>query len=202
VLVFWNERLVLLAVPKTGTTALEGALAPRAAMVLRDPPRLKHVPLYRFRRLVLPLLEAAGGTGWETVAAVREPVDWLASWWRYRGRDEIATSRNSTRGASFEEFVRDYARERPPPRAAVGSQARFVGDGKGAVEVDHLFRYEEFERLTGFLEARLGALPRLGRLNVSPPGAAELSAEGLAALRAARPAEFAVWAAAGSSAPK
>ena len=27
-LVFWAEKLVFLAVPKTGTTALEGALAP------------------------------------------------------------------------------------------------------------------------------------------------------------------------------
>ena len=50
-LVFWKERLVFLAVPKTGTTALEGALAPKAALVFRDPPILKHTPLYRYRRL-------------------------------------------------------------------------------------------------------------------------------------------------------
>ena len=51
-LVFWKELLVFLAVPKTGTTALEGALAPNAALVFRDPPILKHTPLYRYRRLV------------------------------------------------------------------------------------------------------------------------------------------------------
>ena len=41
-LVFWKENLVFLAVPKTGTTAIEGALSPYAAMVLRDPPQIKH----------------------------------------------------------------------------------------------------------------------------------------------------------------
>ena len=69
-LVFWKERLILLAVPKTGTTALEGALAPRAQFVLRDPPQIKHAPLYRARRFVVPLIEAAGGEGFETVAEV------------------------------------------------------------------------------------------------------------------------------------
>ncbi len=73
-LVFWKERLVLLAVPKTGTTALEGALAPRASVVMRDPPTVKHAPLYRYRRFVEPLLKASGGEGFETVAVVREPV--------------------------------------------------------------------------------------------------------------------------------
>jgi hypothetical protein len=51
-LVFWKENLVLLAVPKTGSTALQGALAPRASMVFRDPPKLKHAPCYRYRRFL------------------------------------------------------------------------------------------------------------------------------------------------------
>lgn len=44
-LVFWKENLVFLAVPKTGTTAIEGALALHAAMVLCEPPQIKHAPL-------------------------------------------------------------------------------------------------------------------------------------------------------------
>ncbi|NVK06748.1 MAG: gamma-glutamyl kinase, partial [Marivivens sp.] len=101
-LVFWNEKLVFLAVPKTGTTAIEGALAPRAQAVFRDPPILKHTPYYRYKRFVLPMLEKAGAEGLQTVAVVRHPIDWLSSWYRYRNRDDLVGSKNSTRGITFD----------------------------------------------------------------------------------------------------
>ena len=41
---FW-DFIIFLTVPKTGTTAIEGALAPHAAIVLREPPQIKHAPL-------------------------------------------------------------------------------------------------------------------------------------------------------------
>jgi hypothetical protein len=198
VLVFWKERLVLLAVPKTGTTALEGALAPRAAIVMRDPPTVKHAPLYRYRRFVEPMLAASGGEGFETVAVVREPVSWLSSWYRYRQRDDIAGHRNSTRGVSFDGFVTEYAKGKPASFAAVGSQAKFVSEGDGTVGVTHLFRYEEGERLMAFLTERLGALGReLPRLNVSPAMEVALSPEVEARLREKCAAEFSVWERAG-----
>ncbi len=198
-LVFWKERLVLLAVPKTGTTALEGMLAPRAAMVLRDPPTLKHAPLYRYRRFVEPLIAAAGGEGFATVAVVREPVSWLSSWYRYRHRDELAGHANSTRGVSFDEFVREYTKGKPAPFAALGSQAKFVCDPEGRVGVTHLFRHEEPERLMAFLDERLGPVGRaLPRLNVSPVMELTLSADSRALLQRKCPEEFSVWAQAGA----
>ncbi|NAZ36876.1 sulfotransferase family protein [Rubellimicrobium sp. CFH 75288] len=196
-LVFWRERLVLLSVPKTGTTALEGALHGRASLVTRMAPTLKHLPFTGYRTLVLPLLEAAGARDFRSVAVVRHPVSWLSSWYRYRQREEIAGQPNSTRGLTFDDFVRDYASDAPPPHAAVGSQAKFVRTVRGRIGVDHLFRYEEPERLLAFLEERLGPLPPLPRANVSPVLETPLSAEGEALLRAARPEEFEVWEAAG-----
>lgn len=200
-LVFWKERLVLLAVPKTGTTALEGALAPRASLVLRDPPQVKHAPLFRYRRLVAPLL-AASGSGpdlgpFETVAVVREPVDWLGSWWRYRSRPDLAGRPNSTAEVGFDAFVAEYCRDRPAPFAAVGFQARYVFGEDGAVGVTHLFRHEEPERLRRFLEERLRVRLELPRLNASPPREGALSPGTLARLRATRPDEFRAWEMAG-----
>jgi hypothetical protein len=199
VLVFWKERLVLLAVPKTGTTALEGALAPRAALVLRDPPQVKHAPLYRYRRFVEPLLATAGRAEFETVAVLREPVSWLGSWFRYRTRDDVAGRPTSTRGMSFDAFVEEYCKDRPAAFAQVGQQARFVLNEDGTQGATHLFRYEEPERLHAFLSERLGLRLDLPRLNVSPEMAVSLSPEVEARLRAARPQEFAVWAMAGGA---
>jgi hypothetical protein len=198
-LVFWKERLVLLAVPKTGTTALAAALAPRAAVVLRDPPGLKHASLSRYRRHVLPMLKAAGGKDFETVALVREPVSWLSSWYRYRHREDIAGQPQSTREISFDDFARAYAAERSAPFAAVGSQARFVSDGKNGISVTHLFRYEDQERILAFLAARLGPLPdAMPRRNVSPMMDVTLSQETETLLRERCAAEFTVWEMAGS----
>ncbi|MBI1418191.1 MAG: gamma-glutamyl kinase [Limimaricola sp.] len=192
-LVFWKEGLVFLAVPKTGTTALEGALAPRASMVLRDPAHLKHSPVYRYRRFLHPFFKQAGGQEMETLAVIREPVDWLASWYRYRHREDLAGHPNSTRGHSFDDFVGEYIKGKPAPWAEVGSQARFLQDGEGKQGVTYLFRYEAQPRLIAFLEERLGMQITLPRLNVSPPVDVALSPGVEARLRRKCAADFAFW---------
>ena len=40
-IVFSKARLVMLSVPKTGSTAYQAALAPLASMVVRDPPETR-----------------------------------------------------------------------------------------------------------------------------------------------------------------
>lgn len=192
-LVFWKENLVLLAVPKTGTTALEGALAPRASMVLRDPPQLKHAPCYRYKRFLRPFFVQAGGQTPELMAVVRHPVDWLGSWYRYRSRDDLAGHPNSTRGVSFDDFVREYCKGRPAPFAAVGSQAKFLRINDGDIGVDHLFRYEAWGKVTGFLEDRLNMTIALKQKNVSPVMPLTLSPDVATMLRDKRAEEFAIW---------
>ena len=193
-LVFWDQRLVLLSVPKTGSTALEGALAPDAAIVLRNPPALKHAPVYRYRRFFQPMLiQGAGSSGLETLAVVREPIDWLSSWYRYRHRDELSGHENSTRGINFDEFVLEYMKDDPAPLAAVGSQAKFLQDENGSLGVNHLFRYEAQPALLAFLEARLGRTITLNRRNVSPKLPVTLTTAVETRLRETRAPEFAVW---------
>lgn len=193
-LVFWKENLVFLAVPKTGTTAIEGALAPQAAVVFRDPPILKHTPLYRYRRFVAPLLDKAGDASrLETLAVVRHPLDWLSSWYRYRHREEIAGQPNSTRGLTFDEFVLEYCRGKPAPFAAVGSQAKFLKDIKDGAGVDHLFQYENQSDLIKFLETRLNRKIDLPTKNVSPKIETPVLSSTVAKLEKNRPEEFLIW---------
>jgi hypothetical protein len=195
-LVFWKEKLVFLAVPKTGTTALEGALAPRASLVLRDPPILKHCPVYRYRRFLEPFLAQAGDQTLETLAVIRNPVDWLSSWYRYRHRDDLKGHPNSTQGISFDTFVTEYAKGKPAPFAAVGSQAKFVQGQDGVTVVTHIYRYEAQDKLIDFLQDRLSVRINLPRLNVSPQMELTLSPDIRARLEQKCPSEFAVWEAA------
>ena len=46
--IFSRYNLVLLAVPKTGSTALEVALGQEADGRFGSPPEMKHLPLYRY----------------------------------------------------------------------------------------------------------------------------------------------------------
>jgi hypothetical protein len=173
VLVFWDERLAFLATPKTGSTAIAAALESLAAVSIQRPPLLKHTTVHRYRRFIGPYLEAASKDTFTVVAMMREPRDWLGSWYRLRQREETAPA-NSTAGMSFDEFVRAWCQDPRPAFADVGSQARFLRPRQG-VGVDRLFRYEEIDTFVHFLEDRLGCEIILPRLNVSPPGATDLS---------------------------
>lgn len=192
-LVFWKENLVLLAVPKTGSTALEGALAPRASMVLRDPPELKHAPCYRYKRFLKPFFAQAGGQKPELMAVVRHPVDWLGSWYRYRTRPDLIGHENSTIDISFDDFVLEYCKGNPASFANVGSQNKFLRINEGEIGAQHLFQYEQWDKVIGYLEHRLQMTITLKQKNVSPVMGLTLSPQAEAKLRDKRPEEFEVW---------
>ena len=192
-LVFWKENLVLLAVPKTGSTALQGALAPRASMVFRDPPEIKHAPCYRYKRFLKPYFVQAGGQKPELMAIVRNPVDWLGSWYRYRTREELIGHENCTRDISFNDFVLEYCKGQPAPFANVGSQNKFLRINDGDIGAQHLFQYEQWDKVIAYLEDRLEFKITLKQKNVSPTMNLTLSAEVEEKLREKRAVEFEVW---------
>ncbi|MCT4685562.1 MAG: gamma-glutamyl kinase [Roseicyclus sp.] len=198
-LVFWKARLVVLAVPKTGTTALEAALAPHADALIRNPPEKKHVTARRYRNQLAPFLENRGNRPLELMAVIREPRDWLGSWYRYRARDQIAGTPASTAGLSFDRFVEGWLSTPEPKFARVGRQSRFVADEDGAVIVDHLFRYEALEEAVAFLQDRLGRRIDLPRRNVSPPAALSLDPALETRLRREAAADFDLWASLGGA---
>jgi hypothetical protein len=190
-LVFWEERLAFLATPKTGSTAIAAALESLATVSVQRPPLLKHTTVHRYRRFIGPYLEAASKDTFTVVALMRDPRDWLGSWYRYRQR-EGTDPEKSTRGMTFDAFVRAWCNDPRPDFADVGSQERFLRPRQG-VGVDRLFRYEEIETFVQFLEERLGCEIILPRLNVSPPGATELTAETLALMQEVAADDYAMY---------
>lgn len=193
-LIFWQQRLVLLATPKTGSTALSVALESLAAIAVQRPPALKHTTAQRFRRFLAPYLETASGERFDVVALMREPQDWLGSWYRFRQRDEITGSEKSTGGLTFDQFVTDYMARPQPSYAQLGTQARFLSLADGTLGVDKLFCYEDIGRFVSFLEARLDFEIVLPRVNVSPKGETRLSAPLAAQLRGHLAEDFALYA--------
>ena len=192
-LVFWKEKLVFLSVPKTGTTAYQKALSSRADIVVNDPPELKHAPLYRYNRFFRPMFEKVGGSDIETLAAIREPISWLGSWYRYRRRPFMKGHPNATHDIDFDTFVEGYLMGKPPGYANVGSQAKFLEARPNGTVVTHLFQYEAQAFLQSFLENRLSLNLDLARENVSPEMDLNLSPAVERRLRRKCAPEFELW---------
>jgi hypothetical protein len=190
-LVFWEQRLAFLATPKTGSTAIAAALESLAAVSIQRPPLLKHTTVHRYRRFIGPYLEAASKDAFTLVALMREPKDWLGSWYRFRQREETDAGK-STRGISFDDFVQAWCQDQRPDFADVGSQGKFLRPRQG-VGVDRLFRYEDIGTFVHFLEDRLGCEIILPRLNVSPTGETQLSAGTEALLRDFAAEDYALY---------
>ncbi|MEO6301068.1 MAG: sulfotransferase family 2 domain-containing protein [Paracoccaceae bacterium] len=191
-LVFWRQRLVFLATPKTASTSIESALAPLAAVVVLRPPQLKHTNAHKYQRQVAPFLGDAKGTDFALTALMREPLDWLGSWYRYRQRPEEVPEK-TTGAMTFDAFVQAYCQGDQPEFAKVGNQANFLAPN-GHRQVDYIFRYERMGDFVGFLEKRLGTKINLPRENVSPQAPLDLSPATEALLRQVRARDFALYA--------
>lgn len=192
-LMFWKARLVLLAVPKTGTTALEAALLPHADAAIVNPPGLKHCTLKRYRNQLQRFFEQRGSRKLEIMAVMREPESWLSSWYRYRARPELAGDANSTAGISFDDFISDWLTDTPAEFARVGRQSRFLAEEDGSMGADHLFRYDRLGEAVSFLEERLGTTLDLAPHNVSARQATNLSPVMQTRLLTEAPEEFDLW---------
>ncbi|MFD2740317.1 hypothetical protein ACFSUD_12090 [Sulfitobacter aestuarii] len=191
-LIFLRHELTFLATPKTGTTAVEMALRPRAEIVFAR--GRKHITAQRYHARIAPFLEQTFNARPETCAVMRDPVTQIRSWYRYRstaarrGVAEVSTSH-----MSFDDFVRAVIAPAPPAAARIGSQFAFLTSHEGIPLVDHLFAHDAQPAFRSFLEERLSGPIELKQRNVSPEIAASLSPSVEAELREARAAEFALY---------
>jgi hypothetical protein len=174
-LYFHKHALVFLATPKAGSSAIEKALARHADIVFQGEPMLKHCTFQRYKWQVEKTILLFATAAPATMALIRQPEDWLGSWFRYRRRPWLKGSARSTREMSFEQFVQAYLSDPQPDCANVGRQARFLTNPADGATVDILFQYEAMPAVTEFLSKRLGREVVLQRHNVSGAGDLALS---------------------------
>jgi len=192
-LIFIKERLVLFATPKTASTSIETTLQNLSSMKLSAPSVVKHTTYRRYKRLLEPYVVAIIDDTPDCIAAFREPVDWLGSWYRYRGRQSLIGKDNSTHGITFDQFVAAYLQDDQPKFANVGSQARFVSTKNGTLGMSHLFRYDKINTMIAFLEDRLNKRIKLPQINVSPKAELSLSPDLLKELQNAYARDFEIY---------
>ncbi len=195
-LVLAKARLVYLATPKTASQAIRAMLGPYAETP-ETARQFPHMNATVYARRWAPLLTEELGFAPETFAVMRDPLEQMESWFRYRQRDALAGRPNSTQGLTFAEFVEARLSDPPPPYAALGRQDRFLGFLDGGPPVTHVFDYARLDLLLAFVQARLGTELELHHKNRSPrdPGSAPTLPSGLEdRFRAAHAGEFALYA--------
>ena len=186
-----GRDFVLLALPKTASTALERTLTPYATEVVGSPPAQKHLPARGFVHTRMEQLAADGHPreSYELVTMFREPVEWLESWWRYRAREH---ARLSTAGMGFEEFALSYLSGDDGAPIPAGSPAKFVR-AEGSVAVDRIFSVDRPDVWSAWFGERVGAPLEFDRRNVSSTERGELSDATRARLEAWFAPEYDVW---------
>ena len=130
-------------------------------------------------------------TEMEIMAVVREPIDWLGSWYRFRSREDRIGHPHSTKDMSFDDFVRAYMQSPRPEFADVGSQNEFFRTRNNGFGASHVFKYENQDKILEFLQDRLNMQITLQQENVSPKRDMALSAETERKFRKRHAAEFA-----------
>lgn len=194
-LVLKKARLVFLANPKTATQSLRAMLAPHARATPPDTGD-KHINAALYARRWSARITRRIGAEPETFAVMREPLEHLGSWYRYRQRDALRGHENSTHGISFEDFVRARLQDDPPAFARIGRQDRFMGFFNGGPPVRYIFDYARLDLLILFLSERLDADLALPTRNVSPridAGALFLPESLMAELKQAYAGEFSLY---------
>jgi hypothetical protein len=158
---------VFLSTTKTGSTAIENAFAPHAQIVARRPASLKHANAQSFLHSFAPILNNHGypRDSYELVCVIREPIDWTASWWRYRSRPEAAAKPAYTGDLSFDEFADQVI----AGEVNLGNMKKFVSTKDGEVAVSTMFRYDRIDGAVAWMAERIGIpKPQLRPANVSP----------------------------------
>ena len=167
-----KHRFVFLCTPKCASNSIEAMLRPYVDMDFQGSPAVRHTNVRQFQRYLKPYLATvAPDTQFETVALIREPLSWLYSWYRFRARNALRTTKHihCTSHVTFGEFVEAYLADPQPAFAArVGSQSDFLTSEDGNLGVDHLFAYENVQALVTFFSERVGRRLALRSINASP----------------------------------
>lgn len=189
---------IVLSMPKCASSSLQQALTPVCDVRFKD--HMKHVDFAFVQRWVLPMLAARRAPAPfapRVFCLMREPIDWLYSWYRYSwdeaGRP-LATGGAREGYPSFAAFLDAYFSPCPPRVGGVLRQTDFLRGADGAPGAIELIRFEDHARLLRMLEGMCGQALELKVTNRSRPRRdADFAGVDLAGLRRRLAAEYAVY---------
>ena len=150
-LISLKHRFVFLSNMKAASTTIETSLAPFAELQRLYPRNSKHFSLAQMAQAFPAILQNPDVRSRLVVfGVVREPRDWIVSWFNYRSRAQIADPTHHQHDQycgdmDFEHFARAVTSPAPPPYAWVEPQHHFLGHN-GQCACDYVIDFDHFDR--------------------------------------------------------
>lgn len=170
-----RHGFAFLCMPKCASSSIESAIADHCNINFSDHHRFKHINARDFRTYILGYRDkAVGDLSITTFCLMRDPLDWLFSWFRFRQRPELRDPahpfhHNYAGNVSFDDFALAYARKgERPDYANLPTECDFLLLENGEIGVDRIYAMERLDLVAGFLSERIGRRIRLPRKNRSP----------------------------------
>lgn len=164
--------VIFLCTAKVASTSIESALTSMSRS--ERLPGGKHMGARALNNKVFPLLKRKYPQAeFTSFCMVREPLQRLNSWWRYRQRLE-AEDKNCTAGMSFVEFIEKHLeylkgnKSSTKSNVQVRPQSKWVIDKKNKYVIDKTFALDNFNEVESFLQPKTEQTIQIPRKNVSP----------------------------------
>lgn len=163
-----EKKFLFVANTKTASTSIEKVLVPHSDVVMQGNSELKHSPLAEGRAAHRDLFERAEG-GWDSYfkfGVMREPFDWISSWFRYRRGNQVESPLPLE--MTFADFWarKDWNLFRGPQKEK-NLQRRMFVDAEGKVLADVIIPYHRVAEYFPQICDQLGIPRGLPRENVS-----------------------------------
>ena len=176
-LIFTEHNFVFLESPKAASSSIHRAIAKYATIVFRNHPHVRHFSHRRYEMTIEPmLLKHYWDSPGETSAVIREPMDWMQSWYQFRARPAIDGRPQSTKGVSFEDFAIAFMDKNGAEYGNLGTQAQFLTN-KSKKLPDTIWRFDELTGYEAYLSAKLNADISFIKRNASERRDIEISPE-------------------------
>lgn len=174
------RNISFVAVPKTGTIAIEKAFSPYARGYVQH----THDPV--------DVVKREGGQ--DCLGVIRNPHDWIASYYLYLKHSPYFYSAKSVWGIgekSFEQFVGRFCEGQHlwPERLRLQSMYLFCN----GVSTDFIYRYDDLPHAVAHISAACGERPTVGRHNVSHKEDVKLSKKMASLFEAAAAKDFELY---------
>lgn len=152
-----KQRFIFLSNTKTASTSIESILRKHCNITLDRPPSVKHMS---YRKICKNFNFLFSKPGFEIdtfykFGVIREPIDWVISWFNYRSRQEIADPqhkqhKNYLGNTNFEEYI-DLL-----DKGLLAPQSNLFLDKNGKDAMNFIIRYENLEEDFNYVMKQIG----------------------------------------------
>ncbi|MDA7737876.1 sulfotransferase family 2 domain-containing protein [bacterium] len=170
-----EHGLAFLCMAKCASTAIESAITDYCNIKFSGRTSIKHINAQVFNDHILAAhKKLVRSSHIESVCMIRDPLDWIESWYRYRSRNQLMSPKSPqhakyTGNVSYNEFLLEYmSKGKRKPFAQLSTQYNFLSLASGRIGLDRIIPFDNFKLLNQFFSEKFGHEIEITLKNTSP----------------------------------